>query len=61
MNEDFSERVKKRNQHRSIAISYNLIQEIKKVTKGCISVSGFIRMAVVNELERRKKEEIRQQ
>ncbi len=51
------ESVRKRNRQRSISISDNLIKEVKRVTKGCISVSGFIRMAVVNELERVKKKE----
>ncbi|HLC73892.1 MAG TPA: hypothetical protein VJH20_04630 [Candidatus Nanoarchaeia archaeon] len=52
---DIPECVKKRNRQRSIAISDNLISEIKKVTKDCISISGFIRMAVVNELEKYKE------
>ncbi len=52
-----SESVRKRNRQRSISISDNLIKEVKRVTKGCISVSGFIRMAIVNELERVKKKE----
>lgn len=52
---DIPESVKKRNRQRSIAISDNLINEIKYVTKDCISISGFIRMAIVNELEKYKK------
>jgi metal-responsive CopG/Arc/MetJ family transcriptional regulator len=55
MNEDVLDFVKKRNRQRSIAISDNLIKEIEEITKGCISVSGFIRMAVRNEIDRYKK------
>ncbi len=55
MNEAITESVRKRNRQRSIAISDNLVGEIRKATKGAISVSGFIRMAVVNELEKIKK------
>ena len=51
------ENIKKRNRQRSIAISDNLIEEIKKVTKGCVSVSGFIRLAITNELEKYKRVE----
>jgi len=56
MLDSLSEKVKKRNRQRSIAISDNLIEEIKKATKGCISVSGFIRLAIVNELEKYKQQ-----
>lgn len=49
------EKIKDRNRQRSIAISDNLIEEVKEVTKDCISVSGFIRMAIINELERCEK------
>lgn len=52
MQNNVLESVKKRNRQRSIAISDNLINEIKDVTKDCISISGFIRMAIVNELEK---------
>ncbi len=47
--------VARRNRQRSIAISDDMLKEIKTVTKGCISISGFIRMAVMKELERVKK------
>lgn len=50
------ENVKKRNRRRSIAISDNLINEIRNSTKGYISTSAFIRMAVLKELERVKKD-----
>lgn len=50
-----NESVNKRNRQRSIAISNRLIEEIRKVTKDYISVSSFIRMAVVKELEKIKK------
>lgn len=49
---DKPESVKKRNRQRSIAISYDLIREIQKVTKDYISVSSFIRMAVIEKLEK---------
>ena len=52
---DIPIKVMKRNRQRSIAISDELIKEIKKATKGCISVSGFVRMAVVEKLERQQK------
>ena len=54
---DIPEHVLKRNRQRSIAISDELLKEIKEVTKGCVSVSGFIRLAVVNEIEKFKKKE----
>ena len=47
--------VRKRKRQRSVAISDEMIKEIKKHTKDCISVSGFIRMAVLKELERKRK------
>jgi len=50
--------VRKRKRQRSIAISDEMLKEVKKATKGCISSSGFIRMAIMNELERRKKLDI---
>ncbi len=49
------EKIKNRNRQRSIAISDNLIKEVKELTRDCISVSGFIRMAIINELERCEK------
>ncbi len=52
MVDHITERVSRRNRHRSIAISYRLIQRIEEVTKGHISVSAFIRMAVAKELEK---------
>lgn len=55
MIDPISESVKKRNRQRSIAISDNLIKEIKKLTKDSISVSSFVRFAVSRELERFKK------
>ena len=51
-----SERAKKRNKHRSNCISDNLIDEIENITKGYNSVSSFIRLAVVKEIERVKNE-----
>ena len=52
---DIHIKVMKRNRQRSIAISDELIKEIKKATKGCLSVSGFVRMAVVEKLGRQQK------
>ncbi|MFH1209946.1 MAG: hypothetical protein V1663_04110 [archaeon] len=48
-------KVMKRNRCRCIAISDELVLEIRKVTKDYISVSAFIRMALKNELEKYKK------
>ncbi|GEM_PF-4918710 len=44
-----------RQKQRSIALSDSVIKEIKDVTKDCISLSGFIRLAIKGELERWKK------
>lgn len=49
-----NEKIKRRNRQRSIAISDNLFAEIKKATRSCISVSGFVRLAVVEKLEKHK-------
>jgi len=35
----------------SIALSDNLMKEIRDVTKGAISISAFVRIAIMNELE----------
>ncbi len=40
------------NKQYSIAISNQLIQEIKEASGGSLSVSSFVRLAVVNELKR---------
>ncbi len=53
---EIPESVKKRNRQRSISISDNLIKEIRDFTKGSISVSSFIRLSVMKELERNRKE-----
>ena len=53
--DDVLNKVKRRNRQRSIAISDHLIDKIKQITQGAISVSGFIRMAILNELEKHKK------
>ena len=55
MNNEVLDCIKKRNRQRSIAISDNLIKEIESITKGCISISGFIRLAVRNEIDKHKK------
>ena len=55
MNEDILDFVKKRNRQRSIAISDNLIKEIKDITKDCVSVSGFIRLAIRKEIDKQKR------
>ena len=52
---DIPAHVARRNRQRSIAISDDMLKEIRNVTKGCISISGFIRMAVMKELEKVKK------
>jgi len=55
MIEDIPAHVKRRKRQHSIAISDEMIEEIEKITKGCISVSGFIRYAINNEFERQRK------
>jgi len=54
MLEDIPAHVKRRNRKRTIAISDNTWEEIKNVTKGYMTVSQFIRMAVDKEIERIK-------
>ena len=48
------DRVKRRHVSRNVGLSYLLVEEIEEVTKGCISTSSFVRMAVINELEKYK-------
>lgn len=55
MIEDIPAHVCRRNRQRSIAISEDMVRDIKNATKCCISVSAFIRLAVKNELEKRDK------
>jgi len=52
MTNALSVKVMRRKRHRSISLSDEMINDIRKATKDCISVSGFIRMAVKNELEK---------
>ena len=49
-------RALKRNRSRSIGLSDEVVQEIKIVTSDCSSISSFVRMAVIKELERLKFE-----
>jgi len=56
MNEPLLQRTQRRQRQRSISISYELIREIKAVTKGDITISSFIRMALIEKLERMRKE-----
>jgi hypothetical protein len=55
MLEDIPTHVSRRNRQRSIAISDNLINKIKKITEEHLSVSGFIKMAVIKEIRRMEK------
>jgi len=55
MNETMLEKSKRIAKPRSIAISDNLFGEIQKITKGAISVSAFLRMAAIKEIDRIKK------
>jgi predicted CopG family antitoxin len=52
---DIPPHVKRRNRKRSIAISDNTWEEIKLITKGYMSVSQFIRMAVEKEIQNIKE------
>jgi hypothetical protein len=47
------ERIRRRSRSRSISISLDLLERIEKTCNGNISVSSFIKMAVVKELQRR--------
>lgn len=57
MIEDIPAHVKRRNRKRTIAISDNTWEEIKRITKGYITVSQFIRMSVEKELEKTRNKE----
>lgn len=50
-----SDRTRRRNRSRTIAVSDELFEEIKIVAKDCVSVSSFVRMAVIKELEVHKR------
>jgi len=50
-----NERIRRRIRQQSIALPDEMILEIKKITRGCISVSSWVRMAIVKELEREGK------
>lgn len=56
MNEPLLQRTQRRQRQRSISISYELVREIKAVTRGDITISSFIRMAVIEKLEKMRKE-----
>ncbi len=56
MIDDILENVKKRNRRISVSLSYNLINEIRGITRDNISFSLFVRLAVIKELERLKKD-----
>ena len=47
------EKVRRRNRSKSISISLDLWEKIEKVCDRDISVSSFIRMAVMKELRKR--------
>ncbi|MBI5393258.1 hypothetical protein HZA96_05295 [Candidatus Woesearchaeota archaeon] len=47
------ERIRKRARSRSISISLDLLEKIEKVCNNDISVSSFIKLAVIKELEQR--------
>ena len=49
-------RILKRQRARTIALSDELLQEIKKFTDDCVSISSFIRMAIKKELKRLKQD-----
>ena len=53
---EIPERAKKRNKPRCICISDNTINEILNFTKGHMSISCFVRLAVAKEIERLKKD-----
>lgn len=48
------EKVRKRNRSRTISISVDLWEKIERTCDNNISVSSFIKMAVMKELERWK-------
>lgn len=47
-------KIKKR--QRSIAISDNMVEEIIQITRGYVSVSSFIRLSIIREIERIKRD-----
>lgn len=47
--------VMKRNRQQSIAMSDAMIKEIRTITRDYVSLSSFVRMSVLNEIERRRK------
>lgn len=53
---DIPEHVKRRNRQRSIAMSDNLIEDIRRTVRDHISLSSFVRVAILNELEKYKKQ-----
>ncbi len=49
---DIPEYIKKRNRRRSLSISDKLWEEIERSLKDTMSVSGFIKQAIVEKLEK---------
>ena len=52
MNRIILEKTKRRHRQKSIAFSDELVDRIKRQTREAISLSGFIRLAVVEKLEK---------
>ena len=51
-------KVKIRTSQKSISLSYELLDEINDVTCGGVSISSFVRMAVIKELKRLKRRDV---
>ena len=49
------ERIRKRTKSRNVGLSIELAERIKKKCNNCISVSAYVRMAVIEKLERSYK------
>ena len=56
MDDSILQKVKRRNRQKSVALSDELIEKIKEVTKGASSVSSFIRLAIIEKLEQEREE-----
>lgn len=53
---DIYNKTKIKKRQRSIAISDNMVEEIIQITRGYVSVSSFIRLSIIREIERIKRD-----
>lgn len=57
MESELSENVRKRNRRHSLSISNDLYKRVNRATRGVISNSSFIRVAIINELEKQERKQ----